>query len=104
MFSIPMETDAMIFDVTQGYGLGMASPPSDESSTWDSPPAQWKLCYMCILRHLVWTDYERVAHGVEDELDIAAVASMITFSVSRNCIPKAIGRYPEWRPCAVRFY
>jgi hypothetical protein len=40
MFSIPMETDAMIFDVTQGYGLGMASPPSDESSTWDSPPAQ----------------------------------------------------------------
>jgi hypothetical protein len=36
-----------------------------------------------------------VAHGVEDELDIAAVASMITFSVSRNCIQKAIGRYPE---------
>lgn len=40
MFTIPMEHDAMIFDVSQGYGLGMASPPSDTASTWDSPPGQ----------------------------------------------------------------
>ena len=39
MFTIPMEQDAMIFDVSQGYGLGMASPPSDTLSTWDSPSA-----------------------------------------------------------------
>lgn len=39
MFSIPMETDAMIFDVSQGYGLGMASPASN-ASTWDSPSTQ----------------------------------------------------------------
>jgi hypothetical protein len=39
MFAIPMEHDALIFDVSQGYGLGMASPPSDVSS-WDSPSAQ----------------------------------------------------------------
>lgn len=38
MFAIPMEHDALIFDVNQGYGLGMASPPSD-GSTWDSPSA-----------------------------------------------------------------
>ncbi|KAF2125590.1 hypothetical protein P153DRAFT_389738 [Dothidotthia symphoricarpi CBS 119687] len=37
MFAIPMEHDALIFDVSQGYGLGMASPPSDTTSTWDSP-------------------------------------------------------------------
>lgn len=37
MFSIPMEHDA-IFDVTQGYSLGMASPPSEAS--WDSSSAQ----------------------------------------------------------------
>lgn len=40
MFTIPMEHDAMIFDVSQGYGLGMASPPSDSASTWDSPSGQ----------------------------------------------------------------
>lgn len=39
MFTIPMEQDALIFDVSQGYGLGMASPPSDASS-WESPPPQ----------------------------------------------------------------
>ncbi|CAO2647335.1 Nn.00g082570.m01.CDS01 [Neocucurbitaria sp. VM-36] len=39
MFTIPMEHDAMIFDVSQGYGLGMASPPSDTLSTWESPAA-----------------------------------------------------------------
>jgi|TARA_R110002003_G_scaffold215_4_gene16452 hypothetical protein len=39
MFSIPMEHDGLIFDVSQGYGLGMASPPSDVS-TWDSPTPQ----------------------------------------------------------------
>lgn len=32
MFTIPMEQDAMIFDVSLGYGLGMASPPSDVSN------------------------------------------------------------------------
>jgi hypothetical protein len=37
MFTIPMESDA-IFDVSQGYGLGMASPPSEAS--WDSSSAQ----------------------------------------------------------------
>ncbi|KAL5117367.1 hypothetical protein ACEQ8H_004683 [Pleosporales sp. CAS-2024a] len=36
MFTIPMENEA-IFDVSQGYGLGMASPPSEAS--WDSPSA-----------------------------------------------------------------
>jgi hypothetical protein len=36
MFTIPMETDP-IFDVSQGYGLGMASPPSEAS--WDSSSA-----------------------------------------------------------------
>jgi hypothetical protein len=37
MFTIPMETEA-IFDISQGYGLGMASPPSEAS--WDSSSAQ----------------------------------------------------------------
>jgi hypothetical protein len=36
MFTIPMETNP-IFDVSQGYGLGMASPPSEAS--WDSSSA-----------------------------------------------------------------
>jgi hypothetical protein len=36
MFTIPMEHDAMIFDVSQGYGLGIASPPSDTASQWDN--------------------------------------------------------------------
>lgn len=40
MFSIPMEHDALIFDVSQGYGLGMASPHSDTTSSYESPPAQ----------------------------------------------------------------
>lgn len=39
MFAIPMENDA-IFDVNQGYGLGMASPPSDGSSWAESPASQ----------------------------------------------------------------
>jgi hypothetical protein len=37
MFTIPMENDA-IFDIAQGYSLGMASPPSEAS--WDSSSAQ----------------------------------------------------------------
>jgi hypothetical protein len=37
MFTIPMEHDA-IFDVSQGYSLGMASPPSEAS--WDSSSQQ----------------------------------------------------------------
>jgi hypothetical protein len=37
MFTIPMENDA-IFDVSQGYSLGMASPPSEAS--WDSSSQQ----------------------------------------------------------------
>jgi hypothetical protein len=37
MFSIPMEQE-LIFDVSQGYGLGIASPPSEAS--WDSSSAQ----------------------------------------------------------------
>ncbi|KAH3961444.1 hypothetical protein HBH52_230290 [Parastagonospora nodorum] len=37
MFTIPMENEA-IFDVSQGYGLGMASPPSEAS--WDSSSVQ----------------------------------------------------------------
>lgn len=39
MFTIPMEHDA-IFDTSQGYGLGMASPPSDGSSWAESPASQ----------------------------------------------------------------
>lgn len=39
MFAIPMEHDAL-FDVNQGYGLGMASPPSDGSSWAESPASQ----------------------------------------------------------------
>jgi hypothetical protein len=39
MFAIPMEHDA-IFDTSQGYGLGMASPPSDGSSWAESPASQ----------------------------------------------------------------
>jgi hypothetical protein len=37
MFAIPMEHDTL-FDVSQGYGLGMASPPSEAS--WDSSSQQ----------------------------------------------------------------
>jgi hypothetical protein len=37
MFSIPMEQE-LIFDVSQGYGLGIASPPSEAS--WDSSSGQ----------------------------------------------------------------
>lgn len=39
MFAIPMEHDAL-FDVNQGYSLGMASPPSDGSSWTESPAEQ----------------------------------------------------------------
>jgi hypothetical protein len=39
MFTIPMEHDPLL-DVSQGYGLGMASPPSDVSTWAESPPAQ----------------------------------------------------------------
>ncbi|KAJ8113430.1 hypothetical protein OPT61_g4427 [Boeremia exigua] len=39
MFAIPMEHDPL-FDTSQGYGLGMASPPSDGSSWTDSPASQ----------------------------------------------------------------
>ncbi|KAF1928207.1 uncharacterized protein M421DRAFT_420747 [Didymella exigua CBS 183.55] len=39
MFAIPMEHDAT-FDTSQGYGLGMASPPSDGSSWAESPASQ----------------------------------------------------------------
>src|SRR5690242_18438093 len=39
MFAIPMEHDPL-FDTSQGYGLGMASPPSDGSSWADSPASQ----------------------------------------------------------------
>ncbi|KAF9691281.1 hypothetical protein EKO04_010788 [Ascochyta lentis] len=39
MFAIPMEKDALL-DVNQGYGLGMASPPSDGSSWAESPASQ----------------------------------------------------------------
>lgn len=39
MFAIPMEHDALL-DVNQGYGLGMASPPSDGSSWGESPASQ----------------------------------------------------------------
>ncbi|KAJ4373575.1 hypothetical protein N0V86_007717 [Didymella sp. IMI 355093] len=38
-FAIPMEHDAVI-DTSQGYGLGMASPPSDGSSWAESPASQ----------------------------------------------------------------
>ena len=40
MFTIPMEQDAMVLDVSQGYTLGIASPPSDTTSSWDSPSGQ----------------------------------------------------------------
>lgn len=39
MFAIPMEHDA-ILDTSKGYGLGMASPPSDGSSWAESPASQ----------------------------------------------------------------
>jgi hypothetical protein len=39
LFAIPMEHDTL-FDVNQGYGLGMASPPSDGSSWAESPASQ----------------------------------------------------------------
>jgi hypothetical protein len=39
MFTIPMEHDPLL-DVSQGYGLGMASPPSDTSNWAESPPTQ----------------------------------------------------------------
>ncbi|KAH6638838.1 hypothetical protein C7974DRAFT_122222 [Boeremia exigua] len=39
MFAIPMEHDPL-FDTSQGYGLGMASPPSDGSSWAESPASQ----------------------------------------------------------------
>ncbi|KZM26747.1 uncharacterized protein EKO05_0010122 [Ascochyta rabiei] len=39
MFAIPMEKDALL-DVSQGYGLGMASPPSEGSSWAESPASQ----------------------------------------------------------------
>ncbi len=38
MFAIPMEHEGLVLDVSQGYGLGMASPPSEDSaSSWSSP-------------------------------------------------------------------
>jgi hypothetical protein len=37
MFTIPMENEA-IFDLSQGYGLGMASPPS--AASWDKSSVQ----------------------------------------------------------------
>jgi hypothetical protein len=39
MFAIPMEHDPLVFDVNQGYSLGMASPPSD-GSTWAESPSE----------------------------------------------------------------
>lgn len=39
MFDIPMENDP-ILDTSKGFGLGMASPPSDGSSWAESPASQ----------------------------------------------------------------